>query len=243
MNASTRALQEDLASRLDGLRLAADDRARVDLAVRASFAVHDGSFRPGGVPYPDHPLSVALRMLASGAARTSSHVVAALLHDAVEDAPGALVSFLRGSPAGDATPDAAYRALAEIVDPRAAEWIRHLTNPDFDAAVAHLPGPGRAEAKRALYCEHVVGLVDHAPEAFLVKFEDFSENALSLHAVEDGPLRQKLRAKYGPVVKGLIARLQRLEDPTHPAMPHRARMLEALGRAWEAEYAGMTDRP
>jgi hypothetical protein len=240
---STRALQSQLVSRVDALGLGANVRARVELAMRASFSVHDGSFRPGGVPYPDHPLSVALRMLASGAARTPSHVIAALLHDAVEDAPGSLVAFLRGTSAETVTHEEAFRALADCVDPLAAEWIRHLTNPDFDAAVAHLPEPERAGAKRALYCEHVVGLVDASPEAFLVKFEDVSENALSLQAVEEGPRRQKLRTKYGPVVKGLIDRLQRLAEPGHPVTPHRARMLEALGRAWETEYAGAAARP
>jgi len=239
MNASTRELQARLLSRLDQAGLFRDARPTIERAMRASFTVHDGTSRPGGIPYPDHPLSVALRLLDTGAARTSTHLVAALLHDAVEDAHAALVAFLRGDAAGQGASHAeAYRAIAEELDPLAAEWIHHLTNPDFDAAVAHLPEPDRAAARRALYRDHVVGLVDHAPEAFLVKFEDFSENALSLHAVEEGPRRQKLRAKYGPVVQALVARLQALVDPSHPVTPHRARMLAALEQAWATEYAG-----
>ena len=238
MHASTRALQAALLARLAPLGLTAGAQAAVERAMRASFTVHDGTHRPGGIPYPDHPLTVALRLLDSGAAQSASHLVAALLHDAVEDAHEALVGCLEGPGAArGATPGDALRAIAEQLDPLAADWVRHLTNPDFDAAVAHLPGPERPAARRALYREHVVGLVDACPDAFLVKFEDFSENALSLHAVDDGPRRQKLKEKYGPVVSALRERLEALADPAHPVTPHRARMLVALERAWVEQYA------
>ena len=71
-----------------------------------------------------------------------------------------------------------------------------------------------------------------------MKFEDFSENALSLDGLEDGPRRQKLTAKYGPVIRALRARLAALTAADHPVTPHRDRMLAALERAWNGPYAG-----
>jgi hypothetical protein len=236
MHPSTHALQSTLRHRLESAGLLPRERDVVERAMKASFTVHDGALRPGGVPYPDHPLSVALRLLDAGAARTTSHLVAALLHDAVEDAPERLVDVLQAFPLrAQPTPEDALRAIAEALDPLAAEWVRQLTNPDFDAAVGHLPEARRAEASHALYRDHVVGLVDGCPEAFLIKFEDFSENALSLHLLQEGPRRQKLVAKYGPVVRALRDRLERLDVAGHPVTPHRARMLAALERAWTGQ--------
>ena len=225
MQPSTRDLQSQLSSQWDVLAPSPEDRALLERAMAASFAVHDGQLRPNGLPYPDHPLTVALRMLTAGAAPTRSHLVAALLHDAVEDAHEALVTFLGGRGAG-ASREEAFQAISDHLDPLAAAWIRAFTNPEFDPA-----------RKNELYRAHVVDLVDHAPDAFLVKFEDFSENALSLGGLEEGPRKQKLRAKYGPVVRGLRDRLSTL-DPSHPLAPHRRRMLAALDGALAGEYAG-----
>ncbi|MFW9848856.1 MAG: HD domain-containing protein [Candidatus Thorarchaeota archaeon] len=48
-----------------------------------AIAEHEGSFRSDGVPYVSHPIRVALHALSLG--MTTEAVIAAVLHDVVED--------------------------------------------------------------------------------------------------------------------------------------------------------------
>ncbi|MBK7878408.1 MAG: HD domain-containing protein [Planctomycetes bacterium] len=61
---------------------------RVEAALRAAHAAHAGQTRKSGgdVPYVTHPVHVALVLARLGAGETL--LVAALLHDVVEDCPG-----------------------------------------------------------------------------------------------------------------------------------------------------------
>lgn len=54
-------------------------------AVKFATAKHEGQFRDGGGPYIVHPLGVALSIWESGNIHSSNVIIAALLHDTVED--------------------------------------------------------------------------------------------------------------------------------------------------------------
>ena len=65
--------------------LPADKLAEIDVAYRYSESAHSGQKRASGKPYILHPLTVA-DILADWRADVSS-IIAALLHDVVEDTP------------------------------------------------------------------------------------------------------------------------------------------------------------
>ncbi|MFM2153258.1 MAG: Bifunctional (p)ppGpp synthase/hydrolase RelA [Pseudomonadota bacterium] len=228
-SANTLDLQRRLVAALREVGLTEVERLRVRDAMELSFETHRlQKPRPDGTPYVDHPLSVALSLMASGTRPNVDLVVAALLHDSVEDQAPRLCQLLLGTHPDKASVEKeSLAALADRFGPRAAEIVAHLTNPDFDALVAGLEAPERTVRKNAIYAHHVLALIDSDPEAFVIKFSDFTENALSLDRVSDPLRRAKLQRKYGPVVEGIVVRLRAL-PPEHGLVPHRARMLAAL---------------
>ena len=58
-------------------------RNQLLLATRVASRAHDGQFRKDGTPYIAHVFRVAMRV----ADRSPFHMIAALLHDVVEDTP------------------------------------------------------------------------------------------------------------------------------------------------------------
>jgi GTP diphosphokinase / guanosine-3',5'-bis(diphosphate) 3'-diphosphatase len=65
--------------------LSAKDRSRVKEAYELGFRVHDGQMRKSGEPFFTHPITVA-EILSEWGADTDT-LIAALLHDSVEDTP------------------------------------------------------------------------------------------------------------------------------------------------------------
>lgn len=68
-----------------GAYLKREDIERVELAFDVALSAHEGQFRKSGEPYVTHPLAVA-RILA-GWHLDATALIAALLHDVVEDTP------------------------------------------------------------------------------------------------------------------------------------------------------------
>ncbi|MCY4162648.1 MAG: bifunctional (p)ppGpp synthetase/guanosine-3',5'-bis(diphosphate) 3'-pyrophosphohydrolase [bacterium] len=71
-----------------GQRHPADSLERIQTAYRLAHEAHDGQLRKSGEPYLSHPLAVAHIVVELGLDDVS--VVAALLHDAIEDTPMSL---------------------------------------------------------------------------------------------------------------------------------------------------------
>ncbi len=65
--------------------LSESDRSRVRLAFEMGEKAHDGQKRKSGEPYFTHPIAIAERLAAMGA--DGDTLIAALLHDTVEDTP------------------------------------------------------------------------------------------------------------------------------------------------------------
>jgi len=133
-------------------RLPADVVATLAEAVEFAAARHGGQQRKTGVPYLEHLLE-ALQVLVQGAGVTSPDVlVAAVLHDVVEDTPCTLADV--GAEFG----------------PRVAELVGWVTIP--------VPGPG--ESRSAARQAYLRRLRDAPRDAVLVKLADRASNVQTL---------------------------------------------------------------
>ena len=140
----------------------------------------------GRTPYLLHPLRVFFRLVSWGVA-DSVILVAALLHDVVEDAPDRVVAYLGHRMRTSDSRAEALLAISDRFGPSVASVVEGLSNK---------PGVG--------YVEHVSAVVADA-RVLAVKCSDFFDNALSLDPAH--PRYAKLQAKYAPVYPVLADRL------------------------------------
>ena len=160
-------------------------------------------------PYIEHPLRNALRLLRWGVTDPDL-IIAALLHDTVEDCAEDIVKILLGG--GPATfphtPDMMQKNALEWVGTygrRAARLVGAVTNP---------PAPeGLTKAERnQLYVRFVAEHIFNDAAVFLIKFTDYVDNALGLHHNNVAPNKAmvaKLAAKYLPLADVFEAELVR----------------------------------
>jgi hypothetical protein len=239
--AGTRALGCQLESLVRSLFPLTYDQERILDALSAMICVHRSQKdRPEGTPYVSHPLEVALYVLLRFGRSDPDVLMAALLHDAVEDQADKLVAPCVASDLSRrGLRQAALEALGHRFGARVAELAGLLVNPDPDEASGVLSGLDEAEqeaCKHQLYREHVQSLWDGDPDALLIKLADFSQNALRLDRLEEGPKKDRLRRKYGPVIAMSVARLEQMEDPGHPLFEARGWLLENLREAYARDY-------
>ena len=158
-------------------RLPALVTAEIARAVDFAVAYHGDQRRKTGVPYLEHLLE-ALQILVEGAGVTSSDVlVAAVLHDVVEDTPCTLADV-----------------TAEF-GPRVAELVSWVTIPDAD------PGEDRRKVREA----HLMRLRDAPRDARLVKLADRVSNVQTLRNLrrsEQGPYYEQTVAYVVPLAAG-----------------------------------------
>jgi (p)ppGpp synthase/HD superfamily hydrolase len=163
-------------------------------------------------PAVNHLLRVTLRIMCHYRVDDVDVLVAALLHDSVEDHPADL--------AGDGHDDpreAAFDVLAAEFGPRVAGLVRAVTNPLYD----------RDGDVHAQYRAHVAESLDRNPAARIIKVSDFTDNGVGLMHTT-GPKVRKLARKYRP----LVPRLRELVD--RPDTPLDARVKQHI--------AGQLDR-
>lgn len=140
------------------------------------------------VPYIEHPLRVALRLIRWGA-RDAELIAAALLHDVVEDCANELIAVF-GEPGENA-----MDCLARLYGPQVAALVDQVTNPGACSSSS-------AEAC-ANYMAHVEGMARRMQLSLLIKASDLKDNAGSIkHQLGHGKDAKMLRmlAKYLPVV-------------------------------------------
>lgn len=176
-------------------------RRAVELAAYAHRDATRG--RRGPLPrdsYVTHPLRGALRLHRWGV-RDVDVLVAAVLHDVVEDAAPALLE-VAGLPA---TASALRDVIAPAFGARVAAVVEAVSNPPG-------PRPADPEARRRAYREHVLEAVRGDAAALLVKTSDLYDNAGSLHhhAGEHPEQVRRLAAKYAPLLGPVRAELARV---------------------------------
>jgi HD domain len=202
-------LRERFAAEIAGFGQAERRRLADALALASRLHADD---RRQSEPYINHPLRVAIRIMSHYGIRDPDVIVAALLHDAVEDHAAEL------APGG--TTEAALAVLAERFGPRVAELVAAVTNPEYD--------PGRD--RHVQYREHVAASLDASPWARVIKASDFTDNGAGL-LYTTGPRVPELADKYAGLVPVLRELITRPDTPLDEAA--RQRVLAQLDRAEE----------
>ena len=184
----------------------------------------------GGDAYINHPLEVATRVVRDFKVKDPGVIVAALLHDTLEDQPGLLASLVPPSPTDQHIVEPARRAVQSLFGEDVAQLVCALTNPDFHAQIdaeGITDRTARLTRRNTLYVEHIKELIEHNPRAGIIKVADLMENALRLDALPAGEKQDNFRQKYGPVLNFIVLTL-RSADETHPLFKVREEILEVI---------------
>ncbi|GLY01364.1 hypothetical protein Acsp01_17430 [Actinoplanes sp. NBRC 101535] len=202
-----------------------DHRKQLEEALALASALHADDRRVRE-PYMNHLLRVAIRIIKYYGIRDPDVLVAALLHDAVEDHP----AELGGVDAGTPYPRASETALAEIArrfNPRVADLVRSVTNPEYD------PDRDRHEQ----YREHVAEKLERDPWARIIKISDFTDNGVGvIHTTLDKAYRSA--QKYRPLVPKLRELVGRPDTPL--STQAKEHILDQLDLA-EERFAAILD--
>lgn len=156
-------------------------------------------------PYLNHLLRVAIRIKCYYGIDDPDVLVAALLHDTVEDHPGELAALAETAGLAEAAAfaqTAALTVLAERFGPRVAALVKAVTNPVYD--------PERDADEQ--YRQHVAASLDADPWARVIKASDFTDNGVGvIHTT--GPKVNSSAAKYRPLVPILRELITRPDTP------------------------------
>ena len=149
-------------------------------AAELAASVHANQVRDGtGMPYIDHPLKVAGLLLLHCEALTQATVVAAILHDTIEDSP-------------------------EHARPRLADFIARTFSPEvLDLVLEVTDAPGPVEQRRAAQLEKAPRL---SPGACRIKLADKYANLHDLEISRPWPA-ERMRA-YAAHASALAQRLK-----------------------------------
>ncbi|HET6531260.1 MAG TPA: HD domain-containing protein [Actinoplanes sp.] len=210
-----------------GLELAAfpaADRERLERALELAARLHADDRRVRE-PYLNHLLRGAIRIIRYYRITDVDVLTAALLHDAVEDHPEEL------APTGEGThaelTDAAVAELARRFNPRVAELVRSVTNPEYD------PDRDRNEQYRM----HVEESLDRDPWARVIKVSDFTDNGVGvIHTTFEKA--QSSARKYRPLVPKLRELVGRPDTPL--SIEAKDHILDQLDLA-EERFAAILD--
>jgi len=174
---------------LEITRFADADRLRLEQALELAADLHAEDRRE---PYLNHLLRVTIRIICYYRVEDVDVLVAAMLHDAVEDHP----ELLGG------TPEAALATLAASFGGRVAGLVRAVTNPEWE--------PDRD--KHEQYREHVTSSLEAHRWARVIKISDFTDNGVGvIHTT--GPKLRSSAAKYAPLVPVLRELIARPDTP------------------------------
>ncbi|MGI5147889.1 HD domain-containing protein [Plantactinospora sp. CA-294935] len=213
--------------RLEAERFTPAEQTRLAAALDLAGTLHRDDRRVRE-PYLNHLLRVAIRIICYYSVTDVDVIVAALLHDAVEDHPAELA----GLPAGTTGPAATEAALAEAArrfNPRVARLIAAVTNPEYD------PGRDRDEQYRA----HLAVSLDREPWARVIKVSDFTDNGVGVIHTTGDKVHRSAR-KYRPLVPLFRDLVTRPDTPL--SAEARAHILGQLDLA-EQRFAAILDEP
>jgi (p)ppGpp synthase/HD superfamily hydrolase len=203
----------------------ADERKQLTEALDLASDLHADDRRVRE-PYVNHLLRVTLRIIRYYGVRDIDVLVAALLHDAVEDHPAELAAVDTGSSYDELT-GAALAELARRFNPRVAELVRSVTNPEYDPA----------RDKHEQYRLHVVENLENDPWARVIKISDFTDNGVGvIHTTLDKAYSSA--KKYRPLVPSLRELVGRPDTPL--STQAKEHILDQLDLA-EERFAAILD--
>lgn len=231
--------------------------AEINSALNLMIELHsDQEDRPDGKPYISHPLEIAKDIVEKYGIHDKDLVIAALLHDSIEDQSIKLSTkkLARGheeaskeveiknskAPEIPHRTESAENALQEIgflYGDKVKEIVEHLSNPDFDSLINELKSKGIEKTKNQLYKEHVEEAIKN-PGVCVIKYADFARNALSINNLPEGTKKDKLRKKYGPVIQEVFLPAFRSMSEDHPLFGSKEAIILELEKAYKEQYYG-----
>jgi hypothetical protein len=216
-------LRRRLVLELDDLPPTTRDTVRH--AQRWAARLHAGQRRTRE-PYVNHLLRVALRIVCYYRVTDPEVLVAALLHDAVEDRSWAMAGRPDNNP-GPAPREEAFAVLTHRYGARVARLVAAVTNP------AHPTGTDRGSS----YANHLATALEREPWARVIKLSDFTDNGVGIiHTV--GPKVPYYARKYSAAVPVLRDLLDRPDTPLEPAVKdHIRRQLDLAQQRFDAILA------
>ncbi|MDL4815122.1 HD domain-containing protein [Actinomadura opuntiae] len=206
------------------LRFPEPDWRRLSTALALASDLHRQDRRVSE-PTINHLLRVTLRVMCHYRVDDVDVLVAALLHDSVEDHPADLAGDGHDDPA-----EAALGVLEAEFGPRVAGLVRAVTNPVYD----------RGRDVHAQYRAHVAANLDRHPAARIIKVSDFTDNGVGLMHTT-GPKVRKLARKYRPLVPELKELIARPDTPlADPVKRHITGQLDRAEERFDAILQGHT---
>ncbi|UCE31114.1 MAG: HD domain-containing protein, partial [Burkholderiales bacterium] len=197
-------------TRIAGAYLGEDELQRIRDAYRFSDEAHLGQFRSSGEPYISHPIAVA--EICAGWRLDTESLMAALLHDVVEDS------------------GTTREALHERFGPSVAELVDGLSKLD------RLHFASREQAQAESFRKMLLAMARDV-RVILIKLADRLHNMQTLSAVEPGKQRRVANETldiYAPIAYrlGLNELYHELEDLSFKARsPYRYRTLRKAVQA------------
>ena len=195
-----------------------------------------GPRKDGSSPV-DHTLRVGSNVLLQLGVTDADLVIAALLHDVVEDAAEHVPAD-----APDGEPRArALGSIEAIFGPRVARTVELVTLPDIDALARDRAAAGDTRSHDAIrneiYADEIAGAIRASTDALTVKLADFLDNGVRVDPVA----RPGLATKYRPLFTLLPAALMALPADA-PLAARRNEVQDTIDRARRRVYgARMTD--
>jgi (p)ppGpp synthase/HD superfamily hydrolase len=173
-------------------------------ALELAMDIHsDQKPRPDG-PYVNHILRVSTIIVEEYGIKDLDLVIAALLHDSVEDQSEKLANLTTN----DENISDREKALLFINDnfgERVKNIVLKLTN------IYHEDKNISQDQKNKVYLEHVKEAIED-PDVLPIKLADFSDNALNLESVKEIEKRLKLSHKYLPVIEVFIKQIEKSQN-------------------------------
>ena len=221
-----------------------EERKRIFSAMDLMTKLHlPQDSRPDNTAYISHPLNVASYLVKNMNEKDADIVVAALLHDSVEDQGEQLAKMYAIRTRRTHHLSEKDAALAEIeaeFGSRPRNIVAKVTNPDFDAEVREEMESEGLEVdenssefksrKVRHYQNHFLEITGDK-DAFLAKFSDFKDNALTIDKVKNAKKQEKYIGKYGPLIPAVLDKLK--DDSLNLTLEEREKMIARFTQAWE----------
>lgn len=174
-------------------------KKKIKEALELALRIHqDQVDRPDG-PYVNHILRVSNRIIEEYGIYDPELVMAAILHDSVEDQAKKLVNLLDKERGSDK--EKALLFIKNTFGERVEKIVSKLSNPELENDQLSQP------EKNNIYKEHVKRSIEDS-DVLPIKLSDFYDNALNLESISDPRRRLKLSKKYLPVMEVFVERLK-----------------------------------
>ena len=196
-------------------------------ALTLSVDLHRNQTRQGKEPYIRHIVRVSRRLVDEYGVTDTDVIVAALLHDSVEDQFVGL-SKIAGL---EASRPNALAYIARRFGHRVAFLVEKLS----------ISGDMPDEEWISFHTEHVKNIIEEDQDLFLIKLSDFSDNALRLGDISEISRRLYLSKMYLPIMRVF---LEKIEGKNPLSKSQRVLLREKIEHALSEaeEFIALNDR-